>query len=82
MNVFCRSINLVPSFFILVQSTDEIWVILKVQPVNFYAIFPLISNISLNIHETKNKRNSKLEHSTRRTIVHFLNINLIPCFVL
>ena len=61
------------------QSTDEIWVILKVQPVNFYAIFSLISNMSLNIHETKNKRNSKSDHST---IVHFLNINFIPCFVL
>ena len=48
------------------QCTDEIWVILKVQPVNFYAIFSLISNISLNFHENK-KRNSKSDHST---IVH------------
>ena len=64
--------------FTLVQSTDEISVISKVQPVNFYEMFSLNSNISLNIHETKNNRNSKSDHST---IVHFLNINFIPCFV-
>ena len=71
------------------QSTDAILVILKVQPVNFYAIFSLISNISLNIHETKNKRNSKSHYggggvrgSVRGWGVRVdVNEDFIPCFL-
>ena len=69
------------------QSTDAILVILKVQLVNFYANFSLISNISLNMYETKNKRNSKSDYGGGVRGVGWggvrvdVNEDFIPCFL-